>query len=63
VWNILKQRARRRQWRTVAELKKVLLDEWDKITMKEIRDRISEMPERCSKLIETGEKAIKSALW
>ncbi len=30
--------------------------------MKEIRDKISEMPERCSKLIETGEKAIKPAL-
>ena len=63
VWNMLKQRARHRQWRTVAELKKVLLDEWDKITMEDIRDRISEMPERCIKLIETGGKAIKSARW
>jgi hypothetical protein len=63
VWNMLKQRARRRQWRTVAKLKKMLLNEWDNITMKEIRSRISEMPERCSKLIETGGKAIKSARW
>jgi hypothetical protein len=63
VWNILKQRARRRQWRTVAKLKKVLLNEWDNISMKEIRSRISEMPERCSKLIETDEKVIKSARW
>ncbi len=33
------------------------------LTMKEIRDRISELPERCSKLIESIGKAIKSALW
>jgi phosphoglycerate-specific signal transduction histidine kinase len=26
VWNVLKERAKHRQWRTVAELKKVLLD-------------------------------------
>ena len=46
-WNILKQRDKRRQFRTVAELKEVLLDEWNKITMDEIRARISDMPRRC----------------
>jgi hypothetical protein len=39
------------------------INEWDKITMKEIRARIDEMPDRCKKLIETGGIAIKSARW
>jgi hypothetical protein len=63
VWNMLKQRARHRSWRTVAKLKKMLLNEWDKIIMKEIRNRIDEMFDRYKKLIETDEKAIKSARW
>ncbi len=63
IWNILKMRVKRRQYNTVAELKQVLLDEWDKITMKEIRDRISEMPQRCQILTANGGEAIKSGRW
>ena len=62
-WNILKQRARRRVWNTLDELKEILQDEWSKITMQEIRARISDMPRRCKLLVETGGKAIKSAQW
>jgi hypothetical protein len=63
VWNILKQRVRRRRWQNLDELKKVLQDEWSKITMQEVRARILEMPKRCKTLVETGGAPIKSALW
>ena len=63
VWNILKPRVRKRQWHSLEELKKVILEEWDKITLKEIRARIREMPWRCRELVRTGDKPIKSALW
>ena len=63
VWNILKQRIRRRRWTTLDKLKEVLQDEWSKITMQEVRARIAEMPRRCQLFVETGGKPIKSELW
>jgi hypothetical protein len=48
--------------RNVTELKRIILEEWDKITMDEIRARIKEMPDRCKKVAIDG-KAIKSDLW
>jgi hypothetical protein len=63
VWNILKQRVRRRTWKNLEELKEVLQDEWSKITMQEVRARISEMPQRCQDLIKSGGGPIKSELW
>jgi hypothetical protein len=63
VWNILKQRVKRRQWRIVPKLKQMILDEWDKIIIDEIRDRISEMSQRCKILIENGDEVIKSDRW
>ncbi len=62
-WNMLKQRIKRRRWETIAELKQVMLDEWDKIIMNEIRDRISDMPRRCRILTENGGAAIKGGKW
>lgn len=63
VWNILKQRARHRQWKTIDELKQVLYEEWEAISIDEIRKCIAEMPERCKMLIETGGQKIKSTRW
>jgi hypothetical protein len=63
IWNILKQRVRRRTWRTIIELKEILQEEWSKITMQEVCTRISDMPRRCRLLVETGGKTIKSAQW
>lgn len=63
IWNILKQRVRRRNWESLDELKDILQDEWSKITMKEVRARILDMPRRCEELVETGGKAIKTAMW
>lgn len=63
LWNILKQRIRRRVWNTIAELKEVVQDEWSKITMEEVRARIADMPRRCKLLVKTSGKPIKTAKW
>jgi hypothetical protein len=63
IWNILKQKVRRRVWKSLKELKEVLQDEWSKIIIQEIRTRISEMPGRCKSLVKTGGAPIKSSLW
>ena len=63
IWNILKQRLRRRVFHSKEEVKEALQEEWGKITMAEVRKRISSMPERCKELVRTGGKPIKKALW
>ena len=65
IWNILKQHVRKRygDWRTFDELKQVILEEWDKITLDDIRKRIAEMPTRCKKLVATGGERIRSKVW
>jgi hypothetical protein len=63
VWNILKQRVRRHVCSTIPELKKALLEEWDRIELSEIRRRVSEMPKRCQMVIESGGKPFKSSVW
>lgn len=52
IWNILKQRVRRRysDWNTIEELKAICVQEWDKITLQEVRARVNEMPWRCQQL-------------
>ncbi len=62
VWNILKQRVRRRRCSNVAELKRIILKEWENISLNEIRARIWEMSERCKRIAKDG-KAMKSDLW
>jgi hypothetical protein len=49
-------------WKNLEELKEVLQDEWSKITMQEVRTRISEMPQRCQDLIKSGGGPIKSGI-
>jgi hypothetical protein len=63
VWNILKQRIRKRSWKNIEEYKAICQDEWDKITIEEIRACIIEMPDRCKRLVKTGGAPIKSDLW
>ena len=63
IWNIIKQRARRRIWRTIEELKDILQDEWSKVTQAEIRARIDDLPRRCKLLTINGGAAIKRAHW
>jgi len=63
IWNIIKQRARRRSWDTIEELKEILQDEWSKVTQAEIRARIDDLPKRCRLLTTNGGAAIKTAKW
>ncbi|KAF1984479.1 hypothetical protein K402DRAFT_336565 [Aulographum hederae CBS 113979] len=63
IWNILKQRVKLRRWRTISELKAILLEEWKQISIEEIRKRIDEMPRRCRIIVEIGGKPYKSATW
>jgi hypothetical protein len=63
IWNIIKQRLRRRIFYSDEEIKEALQEEWSKITMTEVRKRISQMPGRCKRLIKNGGKPIKTALW
>lgn len=63
IWNIIKQRLRRRVFDSEDDIKVALQEEWDKITLKEIRDRISEMRDRCYRLTRNGGKSIKTAKW
>ena len=65
IWNILKLRVRKQygDWRTINELKKMILKEQDKIILDEIRARIVEMPTRCKMLVDNDGERIKSKLW
>lgn len=63
IWNIIKQRLRHRIFDSEEELKEALQEEWDKITMEEIRDRIADMPRRCAELIKHSGKPIRGNKW
>jgi hypothetical protein len=63
IWNIIKQRLRRRIFYSEGEIKEALQEEWSKITMTEVRKRITQMPGRCARLVKNGGKPIKTALW
>jgi hypothetical protein len=62
-WQILKQRLRGEYWRTVAEFKETIQREWDRITIAQIRRRISKMPWRCKKVQELKGKRVRSSIW
>ena len=47
LWGILFIRIRKREWKTLKELKTIVEDEWEKIDQSEIQKRIAEMPRRC----------------
>lgn len=63
IWNIIKQRLRCRMFDSEGEIKEAIQEEWDKITMKKIRDRIKDLPGRYAQLRRTGGKAIKTVKW
>jgi hypothetical protein len=59
IWSIIKQRLRRRIFDSEKEMKEALQEEWDKITLDQIRERIADMPRRCAELIRMGGKPIR----
>ena len=44
-------------------MKEALQEEWDKITMQEIRDRIADLPRRCLLVAKLGGKPIRGHGW
>jgi hypothetical protein len=50
-------------WDGIEELKEGLQDIWRNITMEQVRERISKMPNRCKKVYKYSGKLIKSKLW
>ena len=63
IWAIIKQRIRRRVFDSEEEMKEALQEEWAKITMKEIRDRISDLPRRCAELARSNGGPIRGNKW
>ena len=63
IWAILKQRIRRRVFDSEEEMKEALQEKWSKITIQEVRDRISDMPRRCTELERSGGKPIRGNKW
>ena len=65
IWNILKQRVRKRRkkWNNVEKLKIIFRDEWSKINQNEIRARIRKMRKRCEIFQHNEKRIIKSELW
>ena len=62
-WQIMKQRLRGGTWKTVEEFKAAIQQEWDRITIAQIRRRIREMPWRCKRVQELKGARIRSSLW
>lgn len=62
-WNIVKNRLRRRIFYSDDDMRAAIQEEWDKVTMEEIRARIRELPDRCKRLRNNGGRRIKTALW
>jgi len=63
IWNNLKQRVRLYKWTFKKQLKQVIEQVWNDISMGGIQARISEMPDRCKRLANNDGKGMKSAAW
>lgn len=63
IWSIIKQRLRRRLFDSEEDMKIAIQEEWDKITIEQIRDRIASMPKRCAIVAKSGGKPIRGNKW
>ena len=52
VWRILKQRVKKRKANNTEQLRRFIIEEWDKITILEINELIKSMPKRIDEYIE-----------
>ncbi len=52
VWRMLKQRVKLHRCTTKAQLKRAIMEEWDKISQRSIQNYIAEMPDRMNQCIE-----------
>jgi hypothetical protein len=63
IWNTIKGRLRGRSWKTAEEFRAAIEAEWRRITPKQIRKCISEMPAGCSTMVATNGARYRSKLW
>jgi len=63
IWNIIKQRLRRKLFYSEDEVKEAIQAEWSRVTMQEVRDRIAQMAGRCKRIEKSGGKPIKTTQW
>jgi hypothetical protein len=63
IWMIIKKRLRGGRWHTVAEFKAAIKREWHRITLTQIRRRISEMQARCKHMYNSNGDRYRSKLW
>jgi hypothetical protein len=63
IWAIIKQRIARRIFDSEEDMKEGLQEEWNKITIEEIRYRISDLPRRCADLIGSHGGPVRGNKW
>lgn len=63
IWLIIKQCLEYRIFDTEEEMKEAIQEEWSKITMDQIRERIAAMPSRCARLIASNGGPIRGKKW
>lgn len=63
IWAIIKQRLRGGRWKTVTEFKASIEAEWQRITRKQIRNRIAEMVWRCYQVNKLEGRRVRSRKW
>jgi DDE superfamily endonuclease len=63
IWCIIKQRLRRRIFDSEEDMKEAIQEEWDLITLEQIRDRIANMPRRCAELLRSKGGPIRGNKW
>lgn len=63
MWLIIKERLRGGSWSSREEFVEAIYREWKRITIKQIRKRISEMPGRMKTIQVNGGERIRSKVW
>jgi transposase len=63
IWNIIKQRLRGHTWPNRQAFKDAIYAEWRRVTIDQIRRRISEMPYRCKLMVLLGGNRYRSSRW
>lgn len=63
MWLIIKERLRGRKWSSREHFVREIFQEWDNITIEQIRKRVSEMPGRMIKIQNNGGERIRSKVW
>jgi hypothetical protein len=63
MWLIVKERLRGRKWTSREHFVREIYEEWDRITIRQIRKRIDELPGRIKTIQQNGGNRIRSKVW